>query len=312
MTAILVTGATGFIGRSLCERLAADDHQIVRAVRKKTAADGEVVVEDIETFKGWQDVLRGLDVVIHLAGRAHILNDRAKDPLEDFRRVNTRATIALAKQAASAGIKRFVFMSSIGVNGNETHEKPFSVHDIPHPPSPYAISKYEAELELRNIARSTGLEVVIIRPPLVYGPNAPGNFESMMRWLSKGVPLPLGAVTSNRRSFVALDNLIDLTVTCIDHPKAANQTFLVSDGEDLSTADLLLRLSFALGKQAHLLSVPPRMLSLFANLVGKKDMAVRLLGNLQVDIQHTCETLAWRPPVSVEKGFARVAMHNKP
>jgi nucleoside-diphosphate-sugar epimerase len=303
---ILLTGAGGFIGRRLAVRLADDGHDVTRVVRRATSAGQEVIVEDLATFRDWQSILDGIDVVIHLAGRAHILDDRASDPLEAFREINTRATAALAQGAAAAGVKRFIFLSSIGVNGNVTHQRRFSAHDVPNPQSAYAVSKYEAELALKDIAASSGLKTVIIRPPLVHGPGAPGNFEKMIQWLARGVPLPLGAILGNRRSLVGLDNLVDLIVTCLDHPKAVGQTFLVSDGEDISTAELLRRLSRSLHLAPRLFSVPPWMLRFAVRVAGKKEIAQRLLDNLQVDIAHTRETLGWTPPFSVDEGFARI------
>jgi nucleoside-diphosphate-sugar epimerase len=304
---ILVTGATGFIGTALCNHLTLTGNQVIGIARKEIFSGRTIIVKDIAEFSGWREVLTGVNTIVHLAGRAHILKDRAVNPLEEFRRINTCATITLAENAALAGVKRFVFISSIGVNGSITHDRPFSVADIPQPHSPYARSKYEAELALNEISCATGLEVVIIRPPLVYGPNAPGNFQSMMNWLASNVPLPLGAITKNRRSFVSLDNLVDLIAVCIDHSLAANQTFLVSDGEDLSTTDLLRRLSRALRKRSVLIPIPPFVLRLLANSIGKGDIAQRLLDDLRVDIQHTCDTLGWTPPFSVEAGFAKTA-----
>jgi nucleoside-diphosphate-sugar epimerase len=250
---------------------------------------------------------------MHIAARVHVMNERAGDPLAEFRRVNVDGTLNLARQAASAGANRFVFVSSIKVNGESTTEtQPFTAADTPAPQDPYGISKMEAEQGLRQIAAETGMEVVIVRPPLVYGPGVKANFASMMRAVQRGLPLPLGSVTHNRRSFVALDNLVDLLITCIDHPAAANQTFLVSDGEDLSTTDLLRRLGQALNKPARLFPVPPSLLQLGANLLGKGDMAQRLLGNLQVDISHTRNTLNWTPPISVDEGLRRAAAGLRP
>jgi nucleoside-diphosphate-sugar epimerase len=302
---ILVTGATGFIGTALCKYLILGGNKVIGVTRRETFSGRTVIVSDIAEFTGWRDTLTGVDAIVHLAGRAHILKDRAADPLEEFRRVNTRATITLAENAALAGVKRFVFISSIGVNGNVTHDKPFSVAHKPNPHSPYARSKYEAELALHEISRTSDLDFVIIRPPLVYGPNAPGNFQSMIHWLTSNVPLPLGAITNNRRSFVSLDNLVDLIAVCVDHSLAANQTFLVSDGEDLSTTDLLRRLSRALRKKSVLLPIPSPLLRLLAKAINKGDVAQRLLDDLRVDIQHTCGTLGWRPPLSVEAGLAK-------
>ena len=232
--------------------------------------------------------------------------ERAHNPLVEFRRVNVDGTLNLGRQAAAAGVRRFVFVSSIKVNGEDTPSgRRFSNGDAPTPQDPYGISKMEAEQGLRQIAADTGMEVVIVRPPLVYGPGVKANFAALMRAVQRGIPLPLTSVTHNRRSFVALDNLVDLLITCIDHPAAANQTFLVSDGEDLSTADLLRRLGSAMEKPARLFPVPPSLLQLGANLLGKGDMAQRLLGNLQVDISHTRQTLGWTPPVSVDEGLRR-------
>ncbi len=236
------------------------------------------------------------------------MDDTSADPLAAFRQTNTAGTLHLARQAAAAGVRRFVFVSSVKVNGEGTAEgSPFTAADAPAPQDPYGISKMEAEQGLRQIAVDTGMEVVIVRPPLVYGPGVKANFATLMRWLQRGIPLPLGAVTDNRRSLVALDNLVDLLITCIHHPAAANQTFLVSDGEDLSTTALLRRMGQALGKPALLLPVPPALLALGAKVLGKGDVAQRLLGSLQVDITHTRETLGWTPPIGVDEGLRRAA-----
>jgi len=238
-----------------------------------------------------------------------VTKEEAADPLAEFRSVNVDGTLVLARQAAEAGVRRFIFISSIGVNGGETTAHPFTVDDSVSPHTPYAVSKHEAEVGLRALAEDTAMEIVIIRPPLVYGPNAPGNFYSLMKFLASRVPLPLGSVKANRRSFVYLDNLIDLIVTCLDHPKAANQTFLVSDGEDLSTTDLLRRMGQALGKPARLIPVPQQLLTLAAKVLGKPGIAQRLCGSLQVDIAKTRELLGWNPPVSVDEGLRRTAAH---
>jgi nucleoside-diphosphate-sugar epimerase len=248
---------------------------------------------------------------VHTAARAHVLNDRVTDPLAEFRRVNTVGTLRLAEQAAATGVKRFVFVSSIGVNGVQTSiGKPFSEATQPKPHNAYALSKWEAEQGLMRIADETGLEVVIIRPPLVYGCNAPGNFGSLMRAVQRGWPLPLGAV-HNQRSLVALDNLVDFIVTCITHPQAANQTFLVSDGQDLSTTELVRGMAQAAGVPARLLPVPVWALQAGATLLGKGDAVQRLCGNLQVDISKARNLLGWTPPVSVAAGLL-LAMGRKP
>jgi nucleoside-diphosphate-sugar epimerase len=251
--------------------------------------------------------LNDVQVVIHAAARVHVMNETAVDALTEFRKVNVEGTLRLARRAAESGVKRFIFISSIKVNGESTVlGKPFKANDFPAPADPYGVSKYEAEEALKQLSLDTGMEVVIIRPPLVYGPGVKANFLSMMRWLERGVPLPLGAI-KNRRSLVAIGNLVDLAITCISHPAAANQTFLVSDGEDLSTTQLLRRMADALKVRAHLLPIPEAGLRLGALLLGKKAIADRLCGSLQVDIGKTCSMLNWLPPVSVDKALQRTA-----
>ena len=308
---ILVTGASGFIGRQLSSHLTTLGFVVRRTSRSQVLESSEsagwITVGDIDSRTDWcASLAGGIDAIVHLAGRAHIMRHTTTDPLAEYSRVNVEGSLNLARQAAAAKVKRFIYISSIGVNGNESYQRPFTVTAPPAPHSLYAVSKYEAELGLLEIAEQTGLEVVIIRPPLVYGPGAPGNFGSLVRWLSRGVPLPLGAI-HNQRSLVGIDNLIDLIITCIDHPAAANQTFLVSDDEDLSTTVLLRRLGAALGKPARLLPVPASLLKLAARLVGKQDIAQRLLGNLQVDISNTREILNWTPPISVDAGLRKTA-----
>lgn len=304
---VLVTGATGFVGRALCARLTASGVEVVQAVRCKHGLPHEVVVGNLNASTNWRPGLNGCDAVIHLAARVHVMKEAAQD-LPLYRDTNTAATFNLARQAADAGVRRFVFISSIKVNGEFTHEgHPFTADDVPAPQDPYGVSKHEAEQALRQIAADTGMEVVIIRPPLVYGPGVKANFESMMRWLARGVPLPLAAVTQNRRSLVALDNLVDLIMTCLSHPAAANQTFLVSDGEDLSTASLLRRMGAALGRPTRLFYVPTSILKLGARVVNKPGIYKRLCGSLQLDITKTRRLLGWTPPVSVDEGLRRTA-----
>jgi nucleoside-diphosphate-sugar epimerase len=307
---MLVTGANGFVGRALCAEAVACG----MAVRGITRASGDLPIS-VESFAvggidcntDWRAALAGCEVVVHLAARVHVMADTAADPLEEFRRVNVQGTLNLARQAATAGVRRFVFVSSIKVNGEATQlRQPFTADDAPAPLDAYGVSKMEAEQGLREIARQTGMEVVIIRPPLVYGPVVKANFAAMMRWLKRGVPLPLGAIY-NQRSLVALDNLVDLILTCLTHPAAANQTFLVSDGEDVSTTELLRRMGQAMGKPARLLPVPASWLKVAAGLVGKGDVAQRLCGSLQVDISKTRELLGWVPPVSLDEGLRRAA-----
>jgi len=264
-------------------------------------------VRGVDRDTDWVEALFGVGTVIHCAARVHVMDEPTAYPLTEFRRVNVDGTLNLARQAATAGVRRFVFLSSIKVNGEGTVlECPYREDDQPAPLDPYGISKYEAEEGLLALAAETGMQVVIIRPVLVYGPGVKANFLSMMRWLSRGIPLPFGAI-HNKRSLVALDNLVDLIVTCIDHPAAANQVFLVSDGEDLSTTDLLRRMASALGKPARLLPVPAWLLEFGARLLCKQDLAQRLCGSLQVDISKTRELLGWTPPVSVDEGLRKTA-----
>lgn len=310
MRRVLVTGASGFVGRAVMARLAEEGsgRAPVAGVRRAAGAfREECALGPLEEFGTGGALPEGLDAVVHLAGRAHVLDESEADPLEVFRRVNVEGTLNVARQAADSGVRRFLFVSSVGVNGNVSR-RPFTERDVPTPQEPYAVSKYEAEQGLRELAAETGMEVVVIRPPLVYGPGAPGNFGRLLRWVQRGVPLPLGAITRNRRSLVALDNLVDLLVTCLDHPAAAGETFLVADGEDVSTAGLLRRVGDALDRPARLLPVPVGMLRAGAVALGRREMARRLLDSLQVDISHTRETLGWEPPVSLDEGLRRAVV----
>ena len=311
-TSILVTGATGFVGSCLVAKLGQiADFCVLGAHRvdQPFADHSSTVVGDINSDTDWRSAVHGQEVVIHSAARVHVMNDTSSDPLTEFRKVNVEGTLNLAQQAAAAGVRRFIFISSIKVNGEGTPVgAPYLADAQPAPVDPYGISKMEAEQGLRALATETGMEVVIIRPVLVYGPGVKANFLSMMRWLYKGVPLPFGAI-HNRRSLVALDNLIDLIVTCIDHPAAANQTFLVSDGEDLSTTELLRGMGVALGKPARLLPVPSRLLEVGAAMLGKSALSQRLCGSLQVDISKTRELLNWTPPLSVDEALRKTAKH---
>ncbi|MEY3288715.1 MAG: hypothetical protein RLZZ419_957 [Pseudomonadota bacterium] len=305
---LLVTGYNGFIGTSLCRELHQHEFTVratVRLANLLSETTETLAVGAIDSATDWSEALCNVDVLVHLAARVHVMNDTASDALAEFRKVNVEGTLNLARQAVEAGVQRFIFMSSIKVNGEGTRlGHPYTVYDQSAPIDPYGISKCEAEEALRKLANETGMEVVIIRPPLVYGPGVKANFYTMMRWLEKGLPLPLGAI-HNKRSFIALDNLINLIVTCITHPAAANQTFLAADGEDLSTTELLQRIGNALGKPAKLIPVPVWLLNTGAMLLGKKDMAPRLFHSLQVDISKTCELLNWQPPVSVDDALKK-------
>ena len=308
---ILVTGANGFVGSDLCHRLLqTSTHHLFAALRRPQPRFPSVLIPlPITDLSDLIPHLHQIDVIVHLAARVHQMQDTATDPLDAFRAVNTAATANLAQAAAQVGVKRFIYLSSIKVNGEYTPiDQPFTAQDSPNPQDPYGISKAEAEVQLRHIAQTTGMEVVIIRPPLVYGPGVRANFLSLMRWLDKGLPLPLGAI-HNRRSLVALPNLVDLITTCLTHPAAANQTFLVSDNEDLSTTDLLRRLAKALDKPARLIPVPMPIIQSTAQIIGKPALAQRLCGSLQVDISKTQTLLGWTPPVSVDQGLRMTARY---
>ncbi|WP_291346906.1 NAD-dependent epimerase/dehydratase family protein [Desulfobacula sp.] len=269
------------------------------------------IADHIYWFDDWSKALDGIDVVIHTAASAHIMNDSAADPLAEFRKVNTAGTLKLARQAVAAGVRRFVFISSVKVNGEKTGRqvegvrRSFSEEDVPEPQDAYAVSKYEAEQGLMAIAEETELEVVIIRPPLVYGPGVKANFRLLMKWVQRGVPLPLGAV-HNKRSFVALDNLVNFIIHCMDHPKAANEVFLISDEEDVSTTELLQKMARAFGKRSLLLPVPVGLMTFVAGLLGKRNVADRLFGSLQVDSSKARDLLGWKPVVSMDRALTGV------
>ncbi|MDP4536913.1 NAD-dependent epimerase/dehydratase family protein [Alkalimonas collagenimarina] len=299
---ILLTGASGFIGHHVLAGLLSRHYAVIAPVRSGSVLARhddltEVKISELQDINSSSLPLDGCEAVIHLAGKAHVTGIE----LDEFQRVNTDATVHLANEAAKSGVKRFIFISSIGVNGI-SNTTPFKADDRPAPEEPYAVSKLAAEMALKEIARQTGMEVVIIRPPLVYGPDAPGNFGKLLKLAKKNLPLPLGAI-DNKRSLVALDNLVDLICLCITHPNAANQTFLVSDGQDVSTTELLKCMIRAHGKTPHLVPVPTSWLRLAARLLGKQAIVDRLCGSLQVDIQHTRQTLNWQPPVTLEQGI---------
>lgn len=320
---VLVTGATGFVGAALVRRLLSDgDHRIRAAVRSDGASlptgVEAITVGDIGPTTRWQHAVTGVDTVIHLAARVHVMRDDAVDPLAQFRRVNVDGTLRLARAAAAAGVSRLIFLSSVKVNGEGRlgssadssrtggRHGSYSETDAPAPRDAYGMSKWEAETGLRAIAAETGIAIVILRPPLIYGPGVKANFLNMMQWLCRRVPLPLGAV-HNKRSLVALDNLVDLITVCVNHDAAANETFLVSDGEDLSTTELLVRLSAALGVRPRLIPVPAHILMPAAVLLGMRALAERLLGTLRVDSTRVREVLGWRPPVPIDDALKRTA-----
>lgn len=308
---ILITGATGFVGKALVQRLLADDEsrRLIVAVRRGGQRWPEqvqpIVTGDLNPSTDWSIALKGVAVVVHSAARVHVMHDTEADPLTAFRAVNVDGTLNLARQAAAAGVKRFVFISSVKVNGESTSlGRAFTEADAPNPQDAYGQSKHEAEQGLRQLSTDTGMEVVNIRPPMVYGPGVKANFAALMRAVQRGWPLPLGAV-HNQRSLVALDNLVDFIITCITHPQTANQTFLVSDGQDLSTTELVRGMAQAAGVPASLLPLPVWTLQAGASLLGKGDTVQRLCGNLQVDISKARSLLGWVPPVSVEEGLRR-------
>lgn len=308
---VFLTGASGFVGRAVLGRLIADGVSVVAALRGNyELADPTIPIVRFDNMDGqhdWSEALVGRDVVIHCAARVHVMNDTETDPLAAFRKVNVEGTLALARQAQAAGAKRFIFISSIKVNGEGTPVgQPYTADDVPAPVDPYGVSKMEAENGLLELAKTSSMEVVIIRPVLVYGPGVKANFLAMMRWLDKGVPLPFGLI-DNRRSLVALDNLVDLVMTCMHHPAAAGQIFLVSDGEDLSTTQLLRRMARALSKPARLIPIPAWVLKAGAAMLGKRSLSQRLCGSLQVDISKTRSLLGWAPPVSVDDALNSVA-----
>lgn len=311
MKNILITGASGFVGHALMHRLKKDGYLNTAALRRQVDnlpfSTRIAHVPSITADTDWVLALLGQDVVIHCAARVHIMNESSSEPLAAFRAVNVEGTLNLARQAASAGVKRFLFISSVKVNGELTYDgHPFTADDTAAPEDAYGQSKCEAEAGLRALSLQTGLDVVIIRPPLVYGPGVKANFARLVHAVHLGWPLPFGAI-DNRRSLVATGNLVDLIVRCIEHPQAANQIFLVSDGEDLSTTELLKKISQALGKSPKLIPVPVTLLRLASALVGRKGAIQRLCGSLQVDIQKTRQLLDWTPPLSVDEGLKQVA-----
>lgn len=324
---IFLTGATGFLGSALVDRFLLEENDVVCLFREKinsTPVSVKQVFGDLKDLsslsssvscavsndidKSFSMSLECIDVVVHTAARAHVIHDEVLDPLDAYRKVNRDATLRLAKMAAEAGVKRFVFVSSVGVNGNK-NTYPFLESDQPNPHDPYSVSKFEAEMGLLALANEMDMEVVIIRPPLVYGPNAPGNFGSLVKWVKKGVPLPLGSV-SNQRSFVALENLVDFIELCTDFersPCAANEVFLISDGDDISTSFLIQKLATAYGAKLRLLPVPVGFMKFVALLLGKSAVADRLFGNLQVDSSKARSLLGWRPVITIEEQLAKMA-----
>lgn len=303
---ILITGANGFVGKELCKTLASRGYLVYGATRipyEPSFLTRNIIVGDINSTTDWKTALNGCDVIIHLAARVHIMHETADHPLAEFRRLNVDGTEHLARCAVAAGVKRFVYVSSIKVNGEETRRgEAYTQQSSPMPQDPYGVSKWEAEQALHRVAQETGLEVVIVRPPLVYGPNVKGNFAQMISVVARGVPLPFACV-NNKRSLVYVKNLVDALMLCATHPSAPGNTYLVSDGEDVSTSDLLHKLAFAMGKKSRLFLFPMSLLKLVARVLGKSDQVGRLLGSLRVDSSKIRRELGWVPPFSVDDGL---------
>jgi UDP-glucose 4-epimerase len=304
---ILVTGANGFVGAALCRTLSAGGRHVVAAVRQGAGA-GQVNVGDLGPATDWRPALDSCKVVIHLAARVHVMSDASQDPLAAYREVNVDATLNLARQAQQQGVTRFVFVSSVKVNGEATFGGAFSAADAPMPCDPYGQSKLEAELALQEFGNSSGLEVVIVRPPLVYGPGVKANFHNLLRLVKLGVPLPFGSVR-NYRSMVALDNLVDLLIVCADHPGAAGRTLMVSDGDDLSIGQLVGMIGTSMGKRILLIPVPVGMMQGAARLIGKAAVVERLFGSLQVNIDATRSALKWNPVIAPQDAIDRTVAH---
>jgi len=300
---VVVTGASGFVGGAVATRLVQDQRVVVTPVRSPSSAlppgVQRVAGPDLGPQADWERVIAGARIIVHCAARVHVTRDRAPDPLTAFRRANVDGTLQLARQAADHGVRRFVFVSSIGVNGAETTDRPFTAEGTPAPLTPYAISKHEAERALGELGQRTGMQTVIVRPPLVYGPNAPGNFRTLVKVIRGGVPLPFGSI-DNRRSLVAVANLVDLIALAIDHPAAAGQVLLVSDGTDFSTPELVRILARGMCRPARLFPLPLRVLEWGAAAVGRPEIARQLWRSLQVDSTKTRQLLGWSPPRTAE------------
>ncbi|MCU7800084.1 MAG: SDR family oxidoreductase [gamma proteobacterium symbiont of Lucinoma myriamae] len=308
MSKILITGSNGFVGQYLAHYLYETGNDVIKTYRKLpeliNADDSrQVTVGNIDSQTQWQTALTGVDSVVHLAARVHVMQETNADPLTAFRAVNTEGTINLARQAVASGAKRFVYLSSIKVNGEKTTNKPFYADDQPDPQDPYAVSKFEAEQQLFALGKETGLEVVIIRPPLVYGPEVKGNFSHLIKLADKSLPLPLAGI-NNARSLVSIENLCSLIQTCLTHPQAAGEVFLVSDGQDLSTSELFDYIAQALGKKSCLFYLPAGLIKFMTVILGRKAEYERLFGSLQVDISKIKQLLGWQPVISVQSGIS--------
>jgi nucleoside-diphosphate-sugar epimerase len=306
---ILVTGASGFVGHLLIKTLKHHDGIKVTAVGRSAAqscADEFYVVSNFNQQGVWHEPLDGCDIVIHLAARVHVMHDRAEDPLAAFLSVNLHGTVNLANAAAKAGVKRFVFVSSIKVNGEYTEGQPFTAQDAPNPQDPYAISKWEAEKALLKLSEETGMEVVIVRPPLVYGPGVKANFASLLNIVNKRLPLPVGRI-NNMRSMIYVGNLADALITCATHANAAGQTYVVCDNEDVSTSQLIKKLSLVLKQPYLVFPFPISIIRLLARLVAKSSAVDRLTQSLVIDCSTLCNELGWKPPFTMQEGLSETA-----
>lgn len=293
MKKVVVTGSSGFIGSNLCRYLQARGYDIQPLLRRPAG-----IADDLPV------VPRPVDCMIHLAGRAHVLADRESDPLHAFREANCANTLRVAKAALAAGASRFIFVSSIGVNGQQTCQQPFDEQSPPAPHADYAVSKYEAELQLQALVHGSAMELVIIRPPLVYAGHAPGNFHRLLRLIALGAPLPLRSV-QNQRSMIALDNLVDFISTCIEHPAAANELFLVSDAEALAIHEVIDLLAAGMGNKPCLIAFPQNLIRWLATFLGRKSMYVQLCGSLAIDASKAGRLLGWQPPVAAQEALRR-------
>lgn len=311
MTKILLTGATGFVGRRLLAMLKERGHHCRAAVRRASSTVDvpaeSVVVGDIDADTDWLSAVKDRDAVVHLAARVHVMHDQVDNPLAEFRKINLEGTCSLARAAAAAGVKRFVYISTIKVNGEATRDRPFRADSIPAPSDPYAIAKWEAEKALQDISRETGLEVVVIRPPLVYGPGVKANFLNLIRLVRKHIPLPLAGI-KNKRTLVALDNLADLIVTCCVHPAAAGHVFLAADDETVSTAELVTRIARAFGQRSPVFYFPPGIMARIAGLLGRQAVWQRLSGSLEVDNSAARQLLGWQPVTTMDEELTRIAV----
>jgi nucleoside-diphosphate-sugar epimerase len=303
---VLVTGANGFVGRALLDTFETAGHEAVPCVRHAVGIHGERSIGTIDAFTDWASVLDGCEAVIHLAARVHVMNDVALDPLHEFRQTNVDGTLNLARQAAAAGVNRFIFLSSIKVNGESTAAgMAFTSNSTPRPEDPYSVSKWEAEQGLRKVGAATGMEVVIIRPPLVYGKGVGANFAQLVRLVRKKWPLPFGAI-DNRRSYIAIENLIDFVLCCVSDQRAAGEIFLVSDGADISTAELVRCIASAEGREARLWPVPVWILKTVTGLFGRRQMMNRLCGNLQIDISKAIGVMDWQPIIGMNEALKKM------